>query len=134
MIENLGEREIVQVVEDRAFNIADIYNMYLYNQYLSNYNRIYRHLNKFKNNIVGTVPVWRQDSNINITNIAQNRLFKRYEFSTFISEATFNSLIDNVVDKIRFKKENDTAYRTGLITALKYNNLTGKAEITTLGE
>lgn len=134
MIENLGEREIVQVVEDRAFNIADIYNMYLYNQYLSNYNRIYRHLNKFKNNIVGTVPVWRQDSNINITNIAQNRLFKRYEFSTFISEVTFNSLIDNVVDKIRFKKENDTTYRTGLITALKYNNLTGKAEITTLGE
>ena len=134
MIENLGEREIVQVVEDRAFNIADIYNMYLYNQYLSNYNRIYRHLNKFKNNIVGTVPVWRQDSNINITNIAQNRLFKRYEFSTFISEATFNSLIDNVVDKVRFKKDNDTAYRTGLITALKYNNLTGKAEITTLGE
>ncbi len=134
MIENLGQREIVQVVEDRAFNIADIYNMYLYNQYLSNYNRIYRHLNKFKNNIVGTVPVWRQDSNINITNIAQNRLFKRYEFSTFISEFTFNSLIDNVVDKIRFKKENDTAYRTGLITALKYNNLTGKAEITTLGE
>ena len=134
MIENLGEREIVQVVQDRAFNIADIYNMYLYNQYLSNYNRIYRHLNKFKNNIVGTVPVWRQDSNINITNIAQNRLFKRYEFSTFISEATFNSLIDNVVDKVRFKKDNDTAYRTGLITALKYNNLTGKAEITTLGE
>jgi hypothetical protein len=134
MIENLGQREIVQVVEDRAFNIADIYNMYLYNQYLSNYNRIYRHLNKFKNNIVGTVPVWRQDSNINITNIAQNRLFKRYEFSSFISEATFNSLIDNVVDKVRFKKENDTAYRTGLITALKYNNLTGKAEITTLGE
>jgi hypothetical protein len=134
MIENLGEREIVQVVEDRAFNIANIYNMYLYNQYLSNYNRIYRHLNKFKNNIVGTVPVWRQSSNINITNIAKNRLFKRYEFSTFISEATFNSLIDNVVDKVRFKKENDTAYRTGLITALKYNNLTGKAEITTLGE
>jgi hypothetical protein len=134
MIENLGEREIVQVVEDRAFNIADIYNMYLYNQYLSNYHKIYRHLNKFKNNIVGTVPVWRQSSNINITNIAQNRLFKRYEFSTFISEATFNSLIDNVVDKVRFKKENDTSYRTGLITALKYNNLTGKAEITTLGE
>jgi hypothetical protein len=134
MIENLGEREIVQVVEDRAFNIADIYNMYLYNQYLSNYHKIYRHLNKFKNNIVGTVPVWRQDSNINVTNVAQNRLFKRYEFSTFISEATFNSLIDNVVDKVRFKKENDTAYRTGLITALKYNNLTGKAEITTLGE
>jgi hypothetical protein len=134
MIENLGEREIVQVVEDRAFNIADIYNMYLYNQYLSNYHKIYRHLNKFKNNIVGTVPVWRQDSNINVSNIAQNRLFKRYEFSTFISEATFNSLIDNVVDKVRFKKENDTAYRTGLITALKYNNLTGKAEITTLGE
>lgn len=134
MIENLGIREIVQVVEDRAFNIADIYNMYLYNQYLSNYHKIYRHLNKFKNNIVGTVPVWRQSSNINITNIAQNRLFKRYEFSTFISEATFNSLIDNVVDKVRFKKENDTAYRTGLITALKYNNLTGKAEITTLGE
>ena len=134
MIENLGEREIVQVVEDRAFNIADIYNMYLYNQYLSNYHKIYRHLNKFKNNIVGTVAVWRQDSNINVSNIAQNRLFKRYEFSTFISEATFNSLIDNVVDKVRFKKENDTAYRTGLITALKYNNLTGKAEITTLGE
>jgi hypothetical protein len=134
MIENLGIREIVQVVEDRSFNIADIYSMYLYNQYLSNYHKIYRHLNKFKNNIVGTVPVWRQDSNINVTNIAQNRLFKRYEFSTFISEATFNSLIDSVVDKVRFKKENDTAYRTGLITALKYNNLTGKAEITTLGE
>jgi hypothetical protein len=134
LIENLGDREIVQVVEDRAFNKDYIYNMYLYNQYLSNYNKIYRHLNKFKNNIVGTVPVWRQDSNINVTNIAKNRLFKKYEFSTFISQNTFNSLIDNVVDKVRFKKENDTSYRTGLITSLRYNNLTGKAEIITLGE
>jgi len=139
IIENYGDREVVQVIRDRFFSQSHLYSMLLYNQYLSNYHKIYRHLNKFKNNIIGTIPIFSdfyrvESTNIDIKNIAKNRLFKKYEFTAFISEATFNSLIDNVVDKVRFKKDTDTAYRTGLITALKYNNLTGKAEITTLGE
>lgn len=139
IIENYGDRETVQVIRDRFFSQSHLYNMALYNQYISNYHKIYRHLNKFKNNIIGTIPIFSdfytvESTSIDITNTAKNRLFKNYQFNTFISETQFNSLIDNVVDKVRFKKENDVNYRTGLITSLKYNNLTGNAEITILGE
>jgi hypothetical protein len=105
-----------------------------YNIYLTHYHKIYRHLNRFKNNIIGVVQLAEQNSSININNIAKNRIFKKYEFSAVMSQAQFNLLIDNIADKMQFKQYTDTTYRTGLITALKYNNLTGKAEITTLGE
>lgn len=109
-----------------------------YNLHLTKYHKILRHLNKFKNNVIGNInapfmlEIFR--SYINITNTADNRLFKKYEFYDFMSNAEFESLSDNVIDRAKFKMLNETTYREGLIKSVKYNLLTGRADIIILGE
>ena len=109
-----------------------------YNLHLTKYHKILRHLNKFKNNIIGNInapfmlEIFR--SYINITNTADNRLFKKYEFYDFMSNTEFESLSDNVIDRAKFKMLNETTYREGLIKSVKYNLLTGRADIIILGE
>ena len=73
-------------------------------------------------------------SYINITNTADNRLFKMYEFYDFMSNAEFESLSDNVIDRAKFKMVNENTYKEGLIKSVKYNLLTGRADIIILGE
>lgn len=112
-------------------------NNYAVNMYDSNWHKLYRHLNKFRGNIIGISPYFDYDStgwNVNITNNALNRLFRKYEFEENLTRAQFDSLIDNVFDKARFKRPDETTYRQGLIKSIEYNQSTGKALITILGE
>ena len=51
-----------------------------------------------------------------------------------MSRTKFNSLIDSNIDKVQFKKTNDSVYREGLIKSVFYNDLDGKAQIVILGE
>jgi hypothetical protein len=51
-----------------------------------------------------------------------------------MSRTKFNSLIDSNIDKVQFKKTNDSNYREGLIKSVFYNDLDGKAQIVILGE
>jgi len=111
---------------------------YAYNMHYTNYHKIYRHMNRFRNMIKGNISVpWivtEHLSNINIDNTANNRIFKVYEFSEYMSRTEFNSLIDANIDKVKFKKINDKTYREGLIKSVFYNDLDGKAQIVILGE
>ena len=95
-------------------------------------------MNKFRNSIKGNISVpWivtEHLSNINIDNTANNRIFRVYEFNEFMSRTKFNSLIDSNIDKVQFKKTNDSVYREGLIKSVFYNDLDGKAQIVILGE
>ena len=56
-----------------------------YNLHFTNYHKIYRHFNKFRKNIVGNIviPDNKYSSSINITNTANNRLFRNYQFNEF---------------------------------------------------
>ena len=51
-----------------------------------------------------------------------------------MSNTEFESLSDNVIDRAKFKMVNETTYREGLIKSVRYNMLTGRADIIILGE
>ena len=115
-------------------------NANFYNLHLSNYHKIYRHFNKFRDNILGNIsvlpeaPLQTFSARINIKNTSTNRLFKRYEFVEYMKREDFDKLFDIVSDKVEFKKQNDTVYRRGLIKTMNYDEFNGKAEITLIGE
>lgn len=137
ILENYGDVDSVFFAGNPSVGLPNRVS-YAYNMHYTNYHKIYRHMNKFRNNINGNISVpWivtEHLSNINISNIANNRLFRIYEFSEFMSRTKFNSLIDSNIDKVQFKKTNDSVYREGLIKSVFYNDLDGKAQITILGE
>lgn len=137
ILENYGDVDSVFFAGNPSAGLPNRVS-YAYNMHYTNYHKIYRHMNKFRNNINGNISVpWivtEHLSNINISNIANNRIFKVYEFTENISRTQFNSLIDTNIDKVKFKKTNDTNYREGLIKNIFYNELDGKAQITILGE
>lgn len=111
-----------------------------YNLHLSNYHKIYRHFNKFRDNILGNInvlpesPLQTFSPRINIKNTSTNRLFKKYEFIEYMKREDFNKLFDIISDKVEFKKQNDIVYRRGLIKTINYDDFNGKAEITLIGE
>lgn len=111
-----------------------------YNLHLSNYHKIYRHFNKFRDNILGNIhvlpeaPMQTFSDRINIKNTSTNRLFKRYEFVEYMKREDFNKLFDIISDKVEFKKKDDIVYRRGLIKTMNYDEFNGKAEITLIGE
>lgn len=137
ILENYGDVDSVFFAGNPSAGLPNRVS-YAYNMHYTNYHKIYRHMNKFRNNINGNISVpWivtEHLSNINISNNANNRIFKVYEFTENISRTQFNSLIDTNIDKVKFKKINDTNYREGLIKNIFYNELDGKAQITILGE
>ena len=115
-------------------------NANFYNLHLSNYHKIYRHFNKFRDNILGSInvppvfPLQTFSPSINIKNTSTNRLFKRYEFIEYMKREEFDKLFDIISDKVEFKKQNDLVYRRGLIKTINYDEFNGKAEITLIGE
>lgn len=136
LLESGGATTVVRWTNDNYVSLGT-YTGNVYNLYLTNWHKIYRHLNKFRNNVIGVAPYYDFDVfdyNVNIQNIALNRLFRNYTFDTIMTEAQFNALSDNVFDKCRFKKTNDTTYREGLIKNVQYNRLSGLANITVIGE
>lgn len=113
------------------------YSGYVYNIYLTNWHKVYRHFSKFRSNVIGQASYfdpYAENYTINIENTSNNRLLMDYTFNESMSNAQFNSLIDTIVDKAKFKKNTDTNYREGVITNINYNYNTGEAEITILGE
>lgn len=136
MIDKSGEMASVQWTNDN-YIITTKYNGFVYNLYLTNWHKVYRHLNKFKNNVIGIAPYFDFDTidySVNVTNTAENRLFRLYEFNETMTNDQFNGLSDNIIDKARFKRTSQTTYRTGLIKSVSYDYETGKAEIIILGE
>jgi hypothetical protein len=124
----------IQFIRERWGLFSHLYTIQLYNAFLTNYHRIYRHFNRFGSNIIGTSVVFRQSSNLNIENTSSNKLLKKYEFVASISNLFFDSLTDTIFDRIKFKKLEDVNYREGMITNVEYNYNTGEAEFTILGE
>ena len=114
-----------------AYRLSNAYNLHY-----TNYHKIYRHFNKFRKNILGSIviPDNKYSSSINISNTADNRLFRNYQFNEFMGRDEFNSLFDNISDKAKFKRKEDTVYKEGLIKSAIYNDFDGSAEITILGE
>lgn len=136
LLENVGATTLVRWTDDNYVSLGT-YTGNVYNLYLTNWHKIYRHLNKFRNNVIGVAPYYDFDVfdyNVNIENIALNKLFRNYTFDTIMTEAQFNALSDNVFDRCRFKKTNDTTYREGLIKNVQYNRQSGLANITVIGE
>jgi hypothetical protein len=110
---------------------------FIYNLYLTNWHKIYRHLNKFRLNVIGVASYFDPDTinyNINVTNTSTNRLFRKYEFSEQMTDTQFNNLSDVIIDKTQFKRASETTYRNGLIMSVQYDYESGKAELTILGE
>lgn len=122
---------------DNNYVTSVIYSGYVYNIYLTNWHKVYRHFSKFRSNVIGQasyVDTDTQNYTINIENTSTNRLLMDYTFNESMSNSEFNALIDNIVDKAKFKKSTDVNYREGIITNINYNYNTGEAEITVLGE
>lgn len=122
---------------DGNYITSTIYSGYVYNIYLTNWHKIYRHFSKFKSNIIGQASYFDTDTidySINIENTSTNRLLMDYTFNESMSNSEFDSLVDNIVDLARFKKNTDSVYREGIITNINYNYITGEAEITILGK
>jgi len=138
IIENYGDVDSVFFAGNPSPALPNQRVSYAYNMRYTNYHKIYRHFNKFRNSVKGNISVpWivtEHLSNINIDNTANNRLFRIYEFNEYMSRTKFNSLIDSNIDKVQFKKTNDSTYREGLIKSVFYNDLDGKAQIVILGE
>jgi len=109
---------------------------YVYNLYLTNWHKIYRHFYKFKGNIIGVVPYVDVDTNnynINIVNTAPRRFYRSVTFKTIMSDLEFSKLTDNIVDFCKVKTQNGD-YQEGLISSVSYNYNTAEAEFTILGE
>lgn len=135
IIDNNGLHEIVTYIYYHPTILSA--NVFMYNIWCNNWNKIYRHLNKFKNSLIGIGSYYKPSSNdysITIYNNVVNKFIKKYEFNTSMSESDFNKLSDNVVDMAQFKTNNSTTYRIGIISNVRYNYNTGEAEITILGE
>lgn len=135
VIDNNGSMYNVQWTNDN-YVILTKYSGFVYNLYLTNWHKIYRHFYKFKGNIIGVVPYYDFDTinyNINITNIAPRRFYKEIKFKTSMSNDKFDSLTDNIVDMCSIKIT-DGKYQEGLITSVTYNYNTGEADFIILGE
>jgi hypothetical protein len=107
------------------------------NKFLTNWHKVYRHLPKFANNIIGNASYYNPTTNnfsVNIYNNTALKTFKTFTFNAIISNIQFNSLSDNILDMVKFKRESDTSYRYGLVKSVTYNYNTGEAEFTILGE
>ena len=124
----------IQFIRERWSSFSHLYTIQLYNAFLTNYHRIYRHFNRFGSNILGTSVVFRHNSNLNIKNTSNNRLLRKYEFTANISNVFFDSLTDTIFDRVEFKKLEDVNYREAMITNVEYNYNTGEALFTVLGE
>ncbi len=136
LIDNFAVMHDVEWTNDN-YVITTKYEGYVYNLYATNWHKVFRHLSKFKNNVIGVAPYFDFDTinyNVNITNTATNRLFRNYEFTENMTNTQFNSLSDNIIDKARFKRTSQTTYREGLIKSVSYNYETGKAQIVILGQ
>lgn len=121
------------------FNAGALYDVNLFstNKFETNWHKIYRHLTKFRKNIIGIANYYNPTLNnfsINITNNLPNRLYRQYEFSENINNFEFNNLTDNIYDRVKFKTLKETQYREGLIMSVKYNYDTGRADFIVLGE
>lgn len=136
VVDNGSNMTIIEWTNDN-YVVTTKYTGYVYNLYLTNWHKVYRHLNRFRDSVIGVAPYFDFDTidyNIDITNTAANRLFRNYEFTENMSNAEFNSLSDNIVDRAQFKRSSQTTYREGLITSVSYNYETGKANIIILGQ
>ena len=110
---------------------------FVYNLYLTNWHKIYRHLNKFRLNVIGVASYFDVNTinyNVTITNTAKGRLFRKYEFSEYMTDAQFNNLSDAIIDKAEFKRASETTYRNGLIMSAQYDYETGNVDLIILGE
>jgi hypothetical protein len=136
MIDNSANMTLVQWT-DEIYIVLSLYQGYVYNLYSTNWHKIYRHLNKFRTNIIGVAVYFYSDNNgynINIENTSINRTFKSYEFNDTMTSQQFDALSDTIIDKAKFKRKDQTIYREGLIKSVSYNYESGKAEITILGK
>lgn len=109
---------------------------FVYNLYLTNWHKIYRHFYKFKGNIIGLAPYFDFDTinyNIDIINIAPRRFYREIKFKTSLLNNKFNTLTDNIVDMCAIKIDTNK-YQEGLITSVTYNYNTGEADFIILGE
>lgn len=132
-----GDHEIVDWSNGIYIFPVTPYSGYVYNIFLTNWHKVYRHLSKFRGNVIGQASYFDTDTDnysIDILNTSTNRLFRDYTFTETITSSQFNLLVDDIVDRAKFKKKGDMFYREGLISNIKYNYNTGEAEITILGE
>jgi hypothetical protein len=115
----------------------NVLNNWAVNMFDSNWHKLYRHFSKLISNIIGLSPYSDYDStgySVNVTNTSRNKLFMNYEFEESMTRLQFNSLVDNIFDKALLKIPNQTNYKEGIIKSVEYNQTTGKALITILGE
>lgn len=98
-----------------------------YNPYLSNENALYRHFNKFKGSLSSSPDYF-------YTNTSQVKRFKKYEFTSYITQEQYNSFIDTLIDNIQFKTKEMNNYFVGIIMEIKYTKQSGQAQFTILGE
>lgn len=118
---------------------VDIFSKQLFvtNKFETNWHKIYRHLSKFRSNIIGIANYYNppiNDFSINIENTSQNKLYKKYEFTEQMTNNDFNNLTDTIYDRVKFKISKETQYKEGLIMSVNYNYDTGEALFTVLGE
>lgn len=114
------------IVNNRGVNIFE-----------TNWHKLYRHFSKLISNPIGIAPYYDLDStgwNVNVENTSLNRFFMNYEFEENMTRVQFNKLVDNIFDKAIFKVPNEPEYKQGLIKTVRYNQNTGKALITILGD
>lgn len=120
--------QAIQYVIDIALNgVTSVGELTFYNNYLNNNMSILRHMAKFRNDLYGS-PDKR------ITNIAQEKIFKEYRFTTYIKLTEFNEFIDSVPDRVRFKMLEETEYKIGIVKEINYNYNNGEAKFVVLGQ
>lgn len=98
-----------------------------YNPFLSNEHALRRHFNKFKGDLTSS-------PNFYYINTSPIKRFKKYEFTATITQAEYDTFIDEFVDNINFKTKEMTTYFTGVIMEANYNKNNGEAQFTVLGQ
>lgn len=137
LIDNNGAMSYIELTDDLygTLSLGKITG-YVYNLFQTNWHKLYRHFYKFKGDIIGVIPYYDFDTNnynVRVTNTAPKRFYRSLKFKTTISNDTFGTLTDNIIDFCKVKTQNGR-YLEGVISSVTYNYNTGEAEFTILGD